>query len=174
MGRVAIIGNSGGGKSTFARKLGDKLKIPVHHIDLLQFKPGWAATPIEEFDAVHDAWLDEPYWIIDGFGHSEAVKRRFDLADTLIFVDFPLALHYWWATKRQVESLIAPRPDWPPPGCNAWQVTGLLYKTLWLVHTQVRIPMLAQVNSYKSQKRVEVIKRPRRMAELLSQATKTA
>lgn len=170
MGRVVIIGNGGGGKSTFARKLGSKLNIPVHHIDLLQFKPGWAPTPLAEFDVVHDSWLAEPTWIIDGFGNSQSQQRRFDLADTLIFVDFPIALHYWWATKRQIQSFISPRPDWPPPGCSAWEATWAVYQTLWLVHTKFRAPLLAQIQAYRPYKRVEIIKQPRRFVELLGEA----
>ncbi|WP_293906872.1 hypothetical protein [Phenylobacterium sp.] len=35
MRRILIIGNSGGGKSTLARKLGGKLGLPVVHLDVL-------------------------------------------------------------------------------------------------------------------------------------------
>lgn len=35
MRRVLIIGNSGGGKSTLARRLGEKLGLPVIHLDVL-------------------------------------------------------------------------------------------------------------------------------------------
>jgi len=33
MKRIAIVGISGSGKSTFARRLGEKLGIPVIHLD---------------------------------------------------------------------------------------------------------------------------------------------
>ncbi|MFW5904155.1 MAG: AAA family ATPase [Candidatus Saliniplasma sp.] len=31
--KIAIIGSPGSGKSTFAKKLGKKLNIPVYHLD---------------------------------------------------------------------------------------------------------------------------------------------
>jgi len=40
MDRIMIIGCGGAGKSTLARKLGEKLSIPVVHLDKLWWKPG--------------------------------------------------------------------------------------------------------------------------------------
>jgi len=40
MTRIAIIGNAGGGKSTISRKLRDSLRLPLHPIDQLQWRPG--------------------------------------------------------------------------------------------------------------------------------------
>ena len=55
--------------------------------------------------AAHAAWLAEPAWIIDGFGGMDLIARRFAAADTIIFVDFPLYTHYWWALKRQARTI---------------------------------------------------------------------
>ena len=41
MRRILIVGNSGGGKSTLAQKLGEKLTLPIVHLDVLFWKPGW-------------------------------------------------------------------------------------------------------------------------------------
>jgi len=45
MRRVAVIGNSGGGKSALARRLADKLAIPCAEIDALLWLPGWRLSP---------------------------------------------------------------------------------------------------------------------------------
>lgn len=45
-----MIGTSAGaGKSTFARKLGEKTGIEVHHLDVLYWKPGWVERELQEF-----------------------------------------------------------------------------------------------------------------------------
>ena len=46
MQRVAIIGTGGAGKSTLARRMGERLGIEVIHLDHLFWQPGWEPTPI--------------------------------------------------------------------------------------------------------------------------------
>src|SRR5882672_8602148 len=115
--RVAVIGNGGGGKSTMCRQLSRSLDIPNYSIDKIQFKPGWERTPEDEFREQHGQILAREKWIIDGWGPLEEIRRRFELADTVIFVDHSLLVHYWWAAKRQVQSIFRGYPD-GPEGCK--------------------------------------------------------
>lgn len=49
MHRVAIVGSGGAGKTTFARRLGERLGLPVIHLDEHYRRPGWVATPSREW-----------------------------------------------------------------------------------------------------------------------------
>ncbi|MFP5225212.1 MAG: hypothetical protein ACLGH3_06640, partial [Actinomycetota bacterium] len=49
--RVLVLGGTGAGKSTFARRLGVATGLPVVHLDLLWWRPGWIESPRAEFDA---------------------------------------------------------------------------------------------------------------------------
>ena len=40
MKKVAIFGNTGGGKSTLAKRLTEVTRLPLYPIDLIQFKAG--------------------------------------------------------------------------------------------------------------------------------------
>jgi adenylate kinase family enzyme len=40
MRKVAVFGNTGGGKSTLARRLAELTQLPLYPLDLIQFKPG--------------------------------------------------------------------------------------------------------------------------------------
>ena len=48
MQRVLIIGPCGAGKSTLAAQLGPKLRLPVFHMDQLNWKPGWVESSKDE------------------------------------------------------------------------------------------------------------------------------
>jgi len=50
---VAVFGNAGGGKSTLARRLAAATRLPLHVIDKIQFRPGGAAIPHEEYLRIH-------------------------------------------------------------------------------------------------------------------------
>jgi hypothetical protein len=170
MQRIAIIGNAGGGKSILARKLSMMLALPVHEIDLLQWKPGWTAASAAELKHAHDQWLAAPAWIIDGWGSWDAIMARFDLADTIIVIDFPLALHYWWAIKRHATCLFQSNPAWPPPGCRALPVTWRLLKMIWQIHRTMRPQLLELAEQYDERARVIHIRSPHEMRRLVLSA----
>jgi len=118
MTRIAVIGNAGGGKSTLCRRLSKARELPHFAADVLQWRPGWQPVSKAEFEAIHSSLLTRETWIIDGFGPWEEIEKRFDRADTIIFVDHSLWRHYWWATKRQIASIFHGRAD-GPEGCPA-------------------------------------------------------
>ena len=144
--KIAIIGNGGGGKTTLARKLGSALNLPVHHVDSIQFQPGWKYTPQAECDAQLDAICASESWIIDGFGSDEVIERRLQTADAVVFIDFSLPRHYWWACKRQWQSRTSPR-DELPADCPefTWSYTWRLFKVMWAVDREFKPWLLEQL-----------------------------
>ena len=135
--RIAIIGNAGGGKSTLARKLGAILDLPVIHVDSIQYQSGWRRTPDEECDMKLAAIAGKSRWIIDGFGNDKIIESRVKIADTVLFVDFPIWRHYWWALKRQLASRKGQRKELPG-NCEEFTIeyTKKLIKVMWLVHRE--------------------------------------
>ena len=139
MRRIAVIGNAGGGKSTLSRLLGDALALPVHHVDSIQYRSGWIRTPSQDCDRRLNALATTDSWVIDGFGGDDTIERRLRMADTVVFVDFPLVIHYWWACKRQWRSRLHQRPELP----DDWPVGTLEYSwklatVMWEVHRHYR------------------------------------
>lgn len=166
MTRVAIIGNAGGGKSTLSRKLGRARDLPVHPIDQIQWRPGWVPVPPDEFVHQHDALLAQERWIIDGWGPWDAIRARFEHADTIIVVDHPLWVHYWWAIKRQFMCVFRPRPD-GPPGCPMLPMTWVLLKLIWQIHRTQRPALLDLVATMNDHARVVHLRSPHQLRQFI-------
>jgi adenylate kinase family enzyme len=133
MKRVAVFGNTGGGKSTLARRLADITRLPLYPLDLIQFKAGGAKVPHEEYLAAHAELLRRDEWIIDGFGTVATAWERFAAADTLVYIDLPLVTHHWFVTKRLIQGLFVPPEGWPESS-PLWSSTVNSYKVIWGCH----------------------------------------
>ncbi len=159
MTKVAVIGNAGGGKSTMARALAAAHGLPYVAVDTLQWRPGWTPVPGDEFHRMHDAILATDAWVIDGFGPWEAVEERFDQADTLILVDHPLWVHFWWAAERQIACVTEERPD-GPDGCPMLPMTDVLFKMIWDIHHHARPRLLEMIERRRATKDILHITSP--------------
>ena len=110
MERIIIIGCGGAGKSTLARQLGDKLDLPVVHLDKLFWKPGWVESPREEIDGKIHAELQKPRWIMDGNFH-RTLPERLQYCDTVIYMDFSRFACLMGVAKRILTTYGTVRPD---------------------------------------------------------------
>ena len=131
MKRVIVLGCSGSGKSTLARAMGERLGLPVHHLDSLFWTPGWKERPREEFRALHDAVVAQDAWILDG-NYTNVIETRLPRADHVVFLDFRTATCLRAILQRRFSR--APRPDMAE-GCPEQLEPGFL----WYVLTWNRI-----------------------------------
>lgn len=155
--RIAVIGNSGGGKSALSRRLAKSYNLPVTHIDSIQFLPGMVIRPLDETRAQLNQITSKDEWIIDGYGPLDLLEGRLTRATHILFIDFPIWRHYWWCTKRQIKNILIKRPELPD-GCNELTIqhTIKLFRTLWRVHKKMRPEMLKILNrpAYSSKTRM--------------------
>jgi adenylate kinase family enzyme len=99
MQRISIIGTSGTGKTTLARALSEKLKIPHVELDALHWGPNWTPVPREVFLARLQEALAGDSWAVCG---NYFIGRAFtiDRADTIIFLDYSLTTALWRVLRR--------------------------------------------------------------------------
>ncbi len=133
MKRVAVFGNTGGGKSTLARRLAEATGLPLYALDLIQFKAGGNPVPHDDYLKAHADIVMRENWIIDGYGDTKTAWQRFAAADTLIHVDLSLALHAWWVSKRFLKGLFVAPQGWPD-NSPLWRSTLSSYRVLGLCH----------------------------------------
>ncbi|WP_194791937.1 AAA family ATPase [Pseudomonas sp. UFMG81] len=115
MQRIVILGNSGSGKSTLARAIGERLGLPVVHLDRLFWEPGWVEPEPEAFrERVRQALAGDA-WVCEG----NYARRTFDLrmprADLIVWLDTPRLV----CLKRVVARSLSRRPrEDLPEGCG--------------------------------------------------------
>ena len=114
LSRIMVVGGPCAGKSTFARALGERTGLPVVHMDLIHWKPGWVERPLEEKIVMIRAEEAKPRWIIEG-GLSATYPERAARADRVIFLDLPVIRRLWRLGRRIVAARLrgAKRPDVP-------------------------------------------------------------
>ena len=57
MKKVAVFGNTGGGKSTLSKRLSEITGLPLYALDKIQYQSGGAEVPDEEYKHTHEKIL---------------------------------------------------------------------------------------------------------------------
>lgn len=110
MERILIIGCGGAGKSTLARQLGEKLNLPVVHLDSIFWLPGWVEMEKDEFDARIRTEMAKETWILDG-NYNRTLPERIARCDTIIYLDFSRTACLYGIFKRLLTNIGKTRPD---------------------------------------------------------------
>jgi adenylate kinase family enzyme len=129
--RVVVTGLAGSGKSTFAVALAARTGLPVVHLDLCFWRPGWVAPSEGEWRETQRVVLAGDAWIADGNYH-ETLDLRLDRADTLVVLDMP-----WWLCSGRALRRGFRMPDALPEGCaysawarwrDEWRLAGRIWR----------------------------------------------
>ncbi|MCQ8868442.1 adenylate kinase [Vibrio splendidus] len=131
MKKVAVFGKPGSGKSTISKALALATGIELHQLDSIVYKANGELVEREVFDLAHDNIINSESWIIDGFGPLGSFNTRLDTADTLVYIDLPYPISYWFVTKRMLKGLLVKPEGWPD-GSSVIKGTIQSYKTLKL------------------------------------------
>ncbi|HBB30504.1 MAG TPA: adenylate kinase [Cyanobacteria bacterium UBA8803] len=167
MKKVAVFGNAGGGKSTLSKRLSEITGLPLYVLDKIKYQPGGAEVSQEDYQQTHEQILATDRWIIDGFGSMETLWQRLNEADSLVFIDLPLYVHFWWVTKRMIVGSFQPPAGWPE---NSPILKSSInsYRVLWLCHKYLTPRYRQYIEQAQNTKSVYHITSTKQIAQFLT------
>ena len=97
--RIMIIGGPGSGKTWLARRLGDKLDLPVFSVDDAVWDPDGVMRPADDIDTLVRGLAARDKWIIEG-GNSRTYADRARRAHAIIRLLPPGWLRFYRVLRR--------------------------------------------------------------------------
>lgn len=103
--RILVVGNSGAGKSRLSRILAERLGLPIVHLDVHYWRPGWVEPSSREWREQVEELSAADEWVLDG-NYGSTFDLRLPRADLVVWMDpHPLVCEYqavrrWWAGRR--------------------------------------------------------------------------
>jgi adenylate kinase family enzyme len=141
MQRVLVMGSSGSGKSTFARRLANLTRLPFVSLDALYWWPGWQPSEPEAFGECVAEAANSARWVTDGnyMSHGAGELRR-SRADTVIWFDLPRYACMTGVMTRIARSCGKVRPE-IAAGCPE-QIDIEFIRYVWAYRRQQRPRLL--------------------------------
>jgi adenylate kinase family enzyme len=105
--KIAVVGTSGSGKTTVARRLAEHHGVSHVELDALHWGPNWSEPSTEEFRARVERALSAPGWIADGSYHGKLGDSVLEQADFVVWLDLPfrtVARRIWSRTLRRIRT----------------------------------------------------------------------
>lgn len=142
--RVVVVGCSGSGKSTFARRLSEAAGIPRYELDAFTWQPGWRPLHIEEpeefFLRVAEAAAGEA-WVMDG-NYTKSRDAHWPRATAFVWMDTPkwrAMVQVFW---RSLTRAISKKELWPGSGnreeFRKWLQGDHPIRWAWRTHGLIR------------------------------------
>ena len=173
--RWHVIGTTGSGKTTFARRTALQLQVPHIELDALHWEPGWIEAPTAVFRERVAQAVSGPAWVVDGNYHAarDLVWAR---AGQIIWLDYPLRLILWRLTARTWRRITTHEELWNGNRERWGAAFGRDSLYLWVLKTYWRrkreYPALLQRPEYQSLRLVR-LRSPRQADEWLKHSTRS-
>ncbi len=166
MKRILIIGCGGAGKSTLAVQLGQKLSLPVVHLDKEFWRPGWVMFAKDEWRSKVSKIIQDESWILDG-NFDSSLDLRIPAADTVIYLDFSRGLCLLRLIHRRLKYWNTNRPDMAD-GCNE-QLDWQFLKWIWRFPKETAPHIKLSLEKYGTDKKIIILKKPSEVSKFVQE-----
>ena len=114
--RVNVVGLSGSGKSTIARRLADAMRVEYLEMDRLFHGPNWTEPADTEFRKKVSEAVAGERWVLDGNYHSKTHDLKWARATSIVWVNTPFARNMLQSTSRAIQRAWTQEEIWPGTG----------------------------------------------------------
>lgn len=104
--RVSVVGTSCSGKTTFAKKLADILKIEHTELDAVYWLPDWVARPKDEFLELVETAASTDAWVLDG-NYTRSREIVWQRATAIIWLDYSLPRTFYRSLNRTTRRILS-------------------------------------------------------------------
>lgn len=113
---INVVGLSGSGKSTFARRLATALRTDCIEMDQLFHGPHWAEPEVEDFRQRVAAAIAGGRWVLDGNYHSKTHDLKWERATAIVWMNTPFLRNMYQSTTRAIHRAWTQEELWPGTG----------------------------------------------------------
>ncbi|OJF84156.1 hypothetical protein NS14008_09535 [Nocardia seriolae] len=107
-----MVGTSGSGKSSLARRISELLEIPHVELDAIHHQADWTPMPEAEFRSAVADRLARTAWVADGNYHGKLGDLVWTRADTVVWFDLPRPTVMRQIVQRTLLRAITGRELW--------------------------------------------------------------
>jgi adenylate kinase family enzyme len=111
--RIIVIGVSASGKTTFTKKLAERMNAKPILMDEIMWGPGWNYIGDEATIEKTQEVIKGEDWLLEGYITKLVRTEVFDRADQILYLDYPGWLSAWRYIKRCIKYWKNPRPELP-------------------------------------------------------------
>lgn len=105
LSRVAVVGATNSGKTTFGTALGQKLGIPFVELDALNWGPNWQQRDNETFRQLTAERTAGARWVSDG-NYSRVRDLVLDRTTTIFWLNYPIYINLYRFCKRTTRRIL--------------------------------------------------------------------
>jgi adenylate kinase family enzyme len=87
--RIAIVGTTGCGKSTLAKRIASSLDLVHYELDSLHWEPNWIEVSDDVFKMSMMRVIEQARWIVDG-NYGKVRDQIWARADCIVWLDYSL------------------------------------------------------------------------------------
>ncbi|MCY4111118.1 MAG: hypothetical protein OXF96_04155 [Chloroflexi bacterium] len=137
--RISVVGLSGSGKTTVARRLARLVDAPHVELDALHWvHPDWAEPSGEEFRAAVGRALAGDAWVVEG-NYRSARAVYWSRVEMLVWLDLPLWVITWRVLRRTLRRVGSSERLWGTQR-ETFRRGFLSYDSLWLWNVRTHRP----------------------------------